>query len=549
MLGLISTTPGPDSANILQAALPIGLGLASTAYLAMRMMRRNETLGEKSIPCAAIRTGDATHDAEYREDPDRFLSTCQKRYGPVFNCSILNQRLTVVSGPMVREVFMSQHFSFMDAIDDITGLRAFTTSVIKSNQHPDSRVVHEIVRDLVTPNLPLFTPLIVERVRSTLESRLGVCDHKLVENPQPIFADMIAGAMATVFMGSEIAQNRTVLDSFIYCTYDFGRAIGPEAREWTWGRLYSRIKYGMWNPLQKHVQVLVQAATPVVLERRRQAAEASEQGLAYKAPLDILQMLLDNFDQYGLVDLEDICGHLLLLVLASVHTSSDASTCLNYYLAAFPEHMEMLYQEQTEVLNQVAKEREQQRQKELQLGTVRSVRDFEGTELDPRNDRELSATVLKRLTRMDTFIREMMRFRCERLSLEHKARQDVVLSNGMVIPKGSKAIINMASVHQNAEVQGEDPTEFQPWRFIGKAKTATKVSSEFLPFGIGRHSCPGRFLAIQELKTVGALMVSQYSKIQFQDPSKKMQALLSAVGAPMPTGLVFTSRVTRVASD
>ncbi|KAF9956802.1 hypothetical protein BGZ72_002442 [Mortierella alpina] len=543
MLGLVSTSPGPDSANILKAALPIGLGLASTAYLAMKMMRRNQTMEKKSIPSATIRTGDPTHDAEYQEDPDRFLSQCQRRYGPVFNCSILNQRLTVVSGPIVREVFMNENFSFMDAIDDITGLRAFTTSVIKSNKHPDSRVVHEIVRDLVTPNLPLFTPLIVERLRSTLESQLGHCQDRLVENPQPIFADMIAGVMATVFMGSEIAKNRTVLDSFIYCTYDFGRAIGPESREWTWGKLYSRIKYGMFNPLQKHVQVLVQAATPVVLERRRQEAEATKQGIAYKAPVDILQMLLDNFDKYGLVDLEDICGHLLLLVLASVHTSSDFSTYLSYYLAAFPEHMETLRQEQMEVLDQISKEREQQRQRELELGTVRSFKDFEGTELDPRKDREFSTAALKRLTRMDSFIREMMRFRCERLSLEHKARQDVVLSNGMVIPKGSKAIINMASVHQNAEVQGEDPTEFKPWRFMGKAKTATKVSSDFLPFGIGRHSCPGRFLAIQELKTVGALMVSQYSSITLQDPSKKMQALLSPVGAPVPTGLVFTSRV------
>lgn len=141
--------------------------------------------------------------------------------------------------------------------------------------------------------------------------------------------------VATVFMGSEIAQNRTVLDSFIYCTYDFGRAIGPKSREWTWGKLYSRIKYGVFNPLKKHVQVLVQAATPVVLERRKLEAEAKEQGLAYKAPVDILQMLLDNFDKYGLVDLEDICGHLLLLVLASVHTSSDASVSVLPTAAVF----------------------------------------------------------------------------------------------------------------------------------------------------------------------------------------------------------------------
>ena len=58
-----------------------------------------------------------------------------------------------------------------------------------------------------------------------------------------------------------------------------------------------------------------------------------------------------------------------------------------------------------------------------------------------------------------------------------------------------------------------------------------------------RHACPGRFLAIQELKTVGVLMVSNYSKIEIQDPSKTKKALLSRIGDPIDTGLIFTSRV------
>ena len=57
-----------------------------------------------------------------------------------------------------------------------------------------------------------------------------------------------------------------------------------------------------------------------------------------------------------------------------------------------------------------------------------------------------------------------------------------------------------------------------------------------------RHGCPGRFLAIQEVKTVGALMVSRYSKVEMQDPSKKMKALRTRVGDRVPTGLYFTSR-------
>ncbi|KAG0275028.1 hypothetical protein BGZ96_003978 [Linnemannia gamsii] len=124
----------------------------------------------------------------------------------------------------------------------------------------------------------------------------------------------------------------------------------------------------------------------------------------------------------------------------------------------------------------------------------------------------------------------------------HLARKPVTLSNGMKIAKGQTVVINLRSMHQSVKYQGEDPAEFRPWRFLGKAKAATKAATDFLPFGIGRHVCPGRFLAVQILKTVGALMVSRYSKIEMIDPSHEKRALLSRIGDHCPSGLIFTSR-------
>ncbi|KAF9290596.1 hypothetical protein BGZ68_006588 [Mortierella alpina] len=541
MLGLVSTSSGTVPVDILRAAVPVGIGLASAAYLTLKMVSQSV---DKSIPTVALRSGDSTHDAEYNDDPDLFLSRCEEEYGPIFNLHIFNQNLTVVSGPMVRDVFMTEDFNFGDAMDDLTGLRAFTTSIIKSNKHPDSPVPHEIIRDSISPNLPLFTPRIVEQLVSFIDNKLGHCDHKLVENPLLVFQEMIASAMATVFMGPEVAKNRKVIDTFIQCTYDFAKVLGKDNRKSFWHTFQNRAMYGngMLNPLNKHVQVLVDAATPVILERRKQEAEAVENGVEYERPLDILQKLLDNFDKYNFVDLEDVCGHLLLLVLASVHTTSDTSTNVLYYLAAFPEHMNTLLQEQHRVLDEITREREEQRQSRLQSGEAHSAKDFKGTDLDPKNDRDLSAAAVKRMVHVDSFVREIFRYRSERLQLPHLARKNVVLSNGMTIHKGRTAIINFRSVHYNNETQGDDPAEFRPWRFVGKAKAATKVSADFLAFGMGRHACPGRFLAIQELKTVCVLMVSKYSKLEIQDPSKTKKALLTRIGDPVPTGIIFTSR-------
>ncbi|KAF9900592.1 hypothetical protein BX616_002554 [Lobosporangium transversale] len=132
----------------------------------------------------------------------------------------------------------------------------------------------------------------------------------------------------------------------------------------------------------------------------------------------------------------------------------------------------------------------------------------------------------------------MFRFRIEPLSVtvNQRALKDYIFSNGVKIPKGAKVIINTRSGHTGPEV-GEDATEFRPWRFVDKPKAAVKVGPDFLPFGLGRHACPGRFMAIMEIKIIGALIVTKFFKIEMQDPSKTKMALHARLGEPIPNGL------------
>ncbi|CAO3571080.1 unnamed protein product [Mortierella alpina] len=540
MLTLLSGSSNMASTDAIKVVVPLGLGLASAAYLAIKLAAGNGFSTDKSIPMASLRPGDTTHDKEYKEDPDAFLQRCEEEYGQVFNVYYMSKSYTVISGPQIREVFMNEDFSAIDAIEDLTGMRTFLNSMVKSNRDIDSRTVHEVVRDNISPNLPLFTPRIVKELEKNLEKQLGICPAeeggKLVEKPMLVLQEMVANAMANVFVGSEIAQSRKVIDTFITVAADFGALLNSGVhRTSSWRTFLKRTEINVLHPLQKHVRILVDATTPVILERRRQEAEAIERGIEYQRPDDILQRLLDNVDKYHFVDLEDVCGHLLILVLASVHTTTDTSTNLLYYMAAYPEYLDKLYEEQQQVLDAIQQERELLRQDSLRKGEPIDP------DMDPSHDRDLSAAAIKRLVCMDSFVREVFRSRTERLSLMHLARRSVRLSSGILISKGSNVIINMRSAHQGPD-QGEDATEFRPWRFVGKSKAATKVGVDFLPFGMGRHACPGRFLAMQELKTIGVMMVSTYSKIEVQDSTKLKKILRSRMGEPADTGLIFTSR-------
>ncbi|KAG0017651.1 hypothetical protein BGZ80_008069 [Entomortierella chlamydospora] len=531
---VLSTSTDPSLSDIIRIAAPVGVGIASVFYLAKLTRDRNAVKGVP-IPIPSIRAGDATHDTEYFENPDAFLLRCEEEYGPVFNCYLFGRQMIIVSGPLVREVFLTEHLNFQDVINEISGVQAMTKGILKSHAKKGNKGIRQLVSDNIFPNISRFASRIEENFRWALETNLGQCENKLIERPLEIIQIMVARTMASVLMGPEIAKDSDVINSFAVCTADFATVLGKDYKLRWWQTFTTKAKYNTLNPLQKHVKVLMNAATPVVLERRRQENEAVEKGIPYDRPLDVLQMLLDNFDRYQFVDLEDICGHLLVLALASVHATSDSATTLCSYLATFPEHIERLYEEQQEVLGQVEKEHQELRQKKLESGEVANEQDFENTYLDPKNDRAFTTETVKKLVHMDSFVRECMRHKHERLSLPHKARTDVELGNGMVIPKGKQVIVNIRSVHHGETLQGEDPTEFRPWRFVGKSKAAIKVSSGFLTFGMGSHACPGRFLAIYELKTFFSLIIANYSKITLQEPPKT-QAI------PIGAGVLFTSR-------
>lgn len=303
---------------------------------------------------------------------------------------------------------------------------------------------------------------------------------------------MTTSIVAKVFMGMEIAQDPKVTESFIFCTRDFGQMIttGLHAKS-SWNMFSINTKYGfldgVLNPLHKHVQTLVTASTPVILERRRREAECREKGIPYERPVDILQILLDESDKYGFVDLEDICGHIMLTVLAAVHTTVDACTNMLYFFAAFPQYTEKLYNEQIDILDEQAGEREKERAKLVAKANEQGVAapEFVGTDLDPKKDREVCASTVRKMVHFDSYLREVFRYRSVRLNLTHKARKTVVFSNGQYISKGSKVIINMRSAHYNPEL-GEDINEFKPFRYVGQtAKSVLKPATDMVIFGIG----------------------------------------------------------------
>ncbi|KAK0185685.1 cytochrome P450 [Armillaria mellea] len=111
----------------------------------------------------------------------------------------------------------------------------------------------------------------------------------------------------------------------------------------------------------------------------------------------------------------------------------------------------------------------------------------------------LTNASLKNAERLDSFIREVMRTKGDTLSTIRLTMRDVTLG-GYTIPKGQLVCPLATLSHRNPAYHGEDAEEFVGDRWVGQGKPAVMVSPSYWPFGLGRFACPGRALAVAEIK-------------------------------------------------
>jgi cytochrome P450 len=84
------------------------------------------------------------------------------------------------------------------------------------------------------------------------------------------------------------------------------------------------------------------------------------------------------------------------------------------------------------------------------------------------------------------------------------------------IPEGTAVIMSPYVMHRSARYFSPEPDKFWPERWISQDPTIVTDRSAFIPFSTGQANCPGKPLAIVQLRYTVASIVRAFD-VEFAD--------------------------------
>ncbi|CAG8823281.1 1006_t:CDS:10 [Gigaspora margarita] len=161
----------------------------------------------------------------------------------------------------------------------------------------------------------------------------------------------------------------------------------------------------------------------------------------------------------------------------------------------------------------------------------------------------LSTKDVDKMVKLDSFLKKSVRHSAPIVELPHTNNgESFKFSSGTTIPKGREVFVYMKDVHFNPKYYGETSNDFQPKRHIISLSNSKiinspirKVDRTFIMFGGGKHACPGRAFAINEIKICFHKLILRYN-IRTESGKIIPPERVGYLSLPSNSGLVFENR-------
>lgn len=309
--------------------------------------------------------------------------------------------------------------------------------------------------------------------------------------------DIISRLSSRVFLGDEVCRNEAWLE--VTKSYTVNAFIGAETMRIypSWLRPLAQWFVPQCKVLRQQVADSRRIIEPVLQKRRDLRAQARAKG----EPIPRFNDGLDWFEEESRGAKYDAAGAQLGLSAVAIHTTTDLLVETMLRIAEHPELFDAIRKEIADVLSAEGWKKTALFNMKLTDGVLK-----EAQRLKPVTSGLSSAFYIQGNFELTSSAAIMSRV----------ATRPVTLPNGLQLQTGERCVADLGRMVDPTVY--ENPDQFDGYRFVRMRGTPgldaqahlVSTSPEHIGFGHGKHACPGRFFAGNELKIALAHIIMKY---------------------------------------
>ncbi|KAK3319188.1 cytochrome P450 monooxygenase [Apodospora peruviana] len=412
-------------------------------------------------------------------------------YGSLFQTTIMGRTVYHTNDPEITGHVFKESAFFTKEINSahpLYGVKSPHAGVFLTSTHTDIwKEAHKFMVPSMGPKaIDKHCRTVVDIVRSTFPVFDELERTKQAFNVYDLMLKLSSQIVGKLFIDADFGHFRSA-DAPVHITVKtIFRLLGLNKKVTSWGDWYTYLPFGdpkrlrdTWHEVGERVAAHIAEA-----KVRREDGDVPLQEAALKTE-NLTDFFIRAVDNKGnKLPAETRKPALIVAVTAGFVTTSALLSWLLYGLTSYGDSQARILQE---------------------------LVDSGMTE-----DTDLSdGKFLSQLSFLDKYVKETQRHHTTSFQPARTARMDLVLPNGMRLPKGAVVIPEIHHLHHNREVW-DNPQRFDPDRWDTE-KVKNRDRSSYIPFAMGPRMCIASNFVLREVKIILAQLVFRYEFIRYRE--------------------------------
>ncbi|XP_009869733.1 PREDICTED: 25-hydroxycholesterol 7-alpha-hydroxylase [Apaloderma vittatum] len=436
----------------------------------------------------------------FRKDAFKFLLDQQKKLGDIFTVHIAGRYITFIMDPFqyVYVIRNSKQLEFHEFADKMAS-KTFDYPALSNGKFPDLKEnLHRIYQYLQGKPLDIISDHMMKNLQDIFEWKCSQATDWETEKMYKFCCSVMFEASFVTLYGRVPAAD--------------GHKVISEIRD-------KFIKFDASFPyLAANIPIELLGATKKV--RKELIHHFLLQNMTkWLGGSKVVQARQDIFEKYELLGDYDKAAHHFAFLWASVGNTIPATFWAMYYLLRHPEALAAVRDEIDHLLQSTGQKR------------------------GPTYNIHLTREQLDNLVYLESALNESLRMCSSSMNIRISQEDFVLKLEGnqeVGLRKGDWIALYPQILHMDPEVY-EDPKEYKFDRYIenGKKKTTfykagRKLKYFLMPFGSGISMCPGRFLAMNEMKMFLFLLLAHFDVELVENKAVRLDNSRMGLGILLP---------------